>query len=66
MTVRFATTCDVGPCRVRSAEYSSWPACRECGADCCPDHEAAGTRQDADLDQPATCLCVDCVLDFRF
>jgi hypothetical protein len=34
--VRFATTCDV--CGKRSEEYATWPYCRECGIDLCPEH----------------------------
>ena len=34
--VRFATKCDW--CGKRSEEYTSWPHCRECGLDLCPDH----------------------------
>lgn len=74
MVVRFATTCDIertvarpvsGPsttvlCGARSDEYTAFPHCRECLADVCPDHEAPGTRVDADLEQPATCVCVVC------
>lgn len=67
MMVRFATTCDFKahagdePCGERSAEYTSWPHCRECGVDCCPDHQYPGSVNDADLDSPATCLCLDCI-----
>lgn len=49
--VKFATTCDViasltprpperpiiNRCGKRSAEYTAWPSCRECGDQVCPD-----------------------------
>lgn len=57
--VRFATVCD--RCEKRSQEYSSWPSCRECLDDICPDCQGHDTLIDADLDSPATCLCVECV-----
>lgn len=67
MMVRFTTTCDFKAhtgdeaCGRRAGEYTSWPHCRECGMDLCPEHQVPGSLIDADVDQPATALCVDCV-----
>lgn len=47
MLVRFAALCD--QCGRRSAEYTTWPGCRSCGADICPGCQApdeAGTEID--------------------
>lgn len=56
--VRFACICD--RCKKRSEEYTAWPSCRECLDDICEDCLVTGTKTDADVDQPETCLCADC------
>lgn len=54
MIVRFTTTCDFKahagdePCGRRAGEYTSWPTCRECMGDICPDHTAPGTDDGGD------------------
>jgi hypothetical protein len=70
MFVRFATLCDHNvniagcvPCRARSEEYTAWPRCRECGGEFCPAHQQPGSKTDADLDTPETCLCLLCEED---
>lgn len=66
MMVRFATTCDVGkraayPCKARSLEYTTWPTCRVCHADVCPQHAAPGTlEEDKGFDGQRTVVCVQC------
>jgi hypothetical protein len=47
--VRFATKCD--RCGKRSEEYTSWPSCRECLNDTCPDCTHPGTLQEHDYDR---------------
>lgn len=68
--VKFATTCDceceaiASPgtyCLKRSPEYTSWPSCRECLADICPEHQAHGTLKENDGRE--TVVCVNCAAD---
>ena len=54
--VRFATTCDQCVQERRSAEYTSFPECRECGMDICPDHEMSNERNN----ETNKTLCRDC------
>ena len=61
MMIKFATVCDT--CRARSEEYAAWPACRSCGAHCCPEHARATTE--ADAGSPETCLCPECPIKPR-
>lgn len=56
MIVRFATRCD--GCQRRSAAYTSWPSCRECGADTCQTCAQPGTLQEDE--GTATVLCRTC------
>lgn len=58
--VRFATLCD--SCGARSEEYTGWPTCTDCGEDTCPSCMEPGSKTDADLDTPETCLCETCAL----
>lgn len=60
MIVRFASLCDYDGCKKRSEEYTSWPSCQMCMLDCCPEHQHPGSKTDADLDTPETCLCLTC------
>lgn len=58
--VRFAELCDVNACGKRSEEYTSWPVCRECNLDVCPEHMAEGSLWDGDDEIIETCICVRC------
>lgn len=60
MMVKFATTCDIPGCAARSAEYTAWPSCRDCGEDICPAHQQTGSKTEADEEHAETCLCVLC------
>jgi ribosomal protein S14 len=60
--VRFATTCDT--CGQRSEEYTAWGSCRCCLRDVCLTCRWPGTTIDADLDQPETALCRECVAEY--
>ncbi len=69
MIVKFATTCDYFDhslpsgsriCGKRSEEYTAWPTCRNCNDHTCPDHMKVGSKTEADVDKPETCLCLDC------
>lgn len=53
--VRFATLCD--KCKARSAEYESWPTCKDCGEDVCPNCDIASERTE---DERHKTLCLDC------
>jgi len=68
--VPFAAKCDAavtmitgekGVCGKRSAEYTSWPTCRECHEHVCPEHMRPGT-DDSD-DHGYTCICASCGKD---
>jgi hypothetical protein len=54
--VRFATLCDAEDCLRRSEEYSSWPTCRECGADVCPQHADPSSLHESDGKETVVCL----------
>ena len=47
-------------CGARSDEYSSWPTCTHCDGHICPSCMVAGSKTDADLDTPETCMCIEC------
>jgi hypothetical protein len=53
--VRFATKCD--KCGRRSEEYTSWPSCKDCGEDICPDCDIDSERTE---DESNKTLCLDC------
>jgi hypothetical protein len=58
--------CDqCGRCDRISAVYEQWPTCCYCVEPICPACVAPGTTTEADLDEPAACLCVDCDADER-
>ena len=69
-SVKFCSKCDV--CGARSAEYTEWPACRDCGLHLCPKCAVPGSEREEDReteggeDGPAvsyevtTALCADC------
>lgn len=78
MMVKFATTCDAlteggKPCGRRSPEYESWPDCRECMDDICPDHAAPGSFREGERDRSygdyteaehwESVLCLTCAAD---
>ena len=60
MIDKFATVCDVSGCGTRSDEYTSFPACLDCGEDICPTHTQPGTLHEGDGDQRDTVQCVEC------
>lgn len=47
-------------CGARSEEYSSWPSCRYCGDDCCPEHRRPNSERGPDVDFAGDCVCVEC------
>lgn len=55
-TVRFATLCD--QCKRRSPEYTSWPTCRECGQEFCPNCFTANSLKDNE--GYITVACIEC------
>jgi hypothetical protein len=64
--IKFATTCEViaSPgtyCLKESPQYTSWPSCRECLAEACPEHQAPGTLKENDGVE--TVICVNCAAD---
>lgn len=54
MIVKFATLCDA--CNKRSEEYTSWPTCRECYGNFCPNHFTEPTDNEGRL----SCICGAC------
>ncbi len=47
-------------CHDISPVYADWPTCRECDSRLCPACTEPHTLHEADLDDPATAVCVDC------
>jgi NMD protein affecting ribosome stability and mRNA decay len=57
-TVPFATLCD--RCGRRSEEYTSWPSCRDCLDDICPDCDVASERTE---DEAHSTQCRGCAAE---
>lgn len=71
MMVKFAQTCDfvvesgIGTpriCSKRSEEYSSWPSCRECSRDICPEHTAPGSLEESHRDRDGEAIMTESVI----
>ena len=58
--VRFATVCD--RCNKRSEEYSTFPSCRECLEDICPDCDIPSERSG---DERNKTLCRKCSTEVK-
>lgn len=57
VVVKFATLCD--KCKKRSEEYTSFPSCKDCQQDICPDCDIKSERSE---DEKNLTLCHDCRL----
>jgi hypothetical protein len=56
MIIKFATVCDMPNCKEVSAEYSTFPTCRECGRDVCYGHQATDSLNE----EQGTAICNSC------
>lgn len=60
MAITFDPRSTCTSCNAKSALYTTFAECRDCGEQTCSTCADPGTWRDADLDEPESCLCCSC------